>query len=388
MQYDFDNIIDRHGTYSTQWDYIDSRFGRSDILPFSISDTDFPVPEIVQTALSERMQHPIYGYTRWNHPDYKNSIVSWFKQRDQVEISSDWICYSPSVVWSISTLIRLKSVPGDAIATFTPMYDAFYGVIEQNNRLLMPVRLAAADKGYQIDWDSLETVLAQPQVKIFLLTNPHNPTGKVFSQAELMQLAELAQRHDVFIISDDIHKDIIYGSVRYTPLTNITQKNMALACSATKSFNTPGLGGSYLLLPDQELLSAFLRELKQKNALSSASIFGITAQMACYSAAGAEYLNQLVPYLKENLEYIHGFLNSKLPRLQFVIPEGTYLAWINVAGLEMTSNYLQDKLVNIGHVGIMPGKIYGDSHYLRMNIACPRAKLEDGLKRLYKGVNA
>jgi len=177
MQYDFDHIIDRKGTYSTQWDYIADRFGRDDILPFSISDTDFPVPQAVQTALTKRMQHPIYGYTRWNHADYKNSIVDWFKRRDQVTIDPDWICYSPSVVWSIGTMIRLKSLSGEAVATFTPMYDAFYGVIEQNDRLLVPVRLAAADAGYEIDWDSLETVLAQPQVKIFLLTNPHNPTG-------------------------------------------------------------------------------------------------------------------------------------------------------------------------------------------------------------------
>ncbi|MFD0896610.1 MalY/PatB family protein [Loigolactobacillus binensis] len=388
MKYNFDHIIDRHGTYSTQWDYIADRFGRNDILPFSISDTDFPVPQAVQTALSERMQHPIYGYTRWNHADYKNSIVNWFKQRDQATIDPAWICYSPSVVWSIGTLIRLKSQPGDAVATFTPMYDAFYGVIEQNERLLMPVRLAAADKGYQIDWDSLATVLAQPQVKLFLLTNPHNPTGKVFSKTELAHLVALAQQYHVFIISDDIHKDIVYGPVKYTPLTALTQTNIMLACSATKSFNTPGLGGAYLLLPDPKLRTAFMRELKQKNALSSASIFGITAQMACYSAAGAEYLDQLVPYLQANLQYVQTFLAQEIPKIHFTVPEGTYLAWLNVAQLNLTSDKLQAQLVNIGHVGIMPGATYGDSQYLRMNVACPRPKLEEGLRRLLKGVDA
>ncbi|MFL2029379.1 MalY/PatB family protein [Loigolactobacillus zhaoyuanensis] len=388
MQYDFDHIIDRKGTYSTQWDYIADRFGRDDILPFSISDTDFPVPQAVQTALTKRMQHPIYGYTRWNHADYKNSIVDWFKRRDQVTIDPDWICYSPSVVWSIGTMIRLKSLSGEAVATFTPMYDAFYGVIEQNDRLLVPVRLAAADAGYEIDWDSLETVLAQPQVKIFLLTNPHNPTGKVFTKAELTRLTDLAQQYGVFIISDDIHKDIVYGPAKYTPLTEITQTNMMLACSATKSFNTPGLGGAYLLLPDAELREAYLRELKAKNALSSASIFGITAQMACYSNDGAEYLDQLVPYLQANLQYVKQFLAEKLPAIRFTVPEGTYLAWLNVTDLNLASDQLQDQLVNTGHVGIMAGATYGDAHYLRMNIACPRAKLEEGLARLLKGVDA
>ncbi len=388
MQYNFDHIIDRKGTYSTQWDYIADRFGRDDILPFSISDTDFPVPQAVQTAITKRMQHPIYGYTRWNHADYKSSIVDWFKLRNHVDINPEWICYSPSVVWSIGTLIRLKSLPGEAVATFAPMYDAFYGVIEQNDRLLIPVRLAAADAGYGIDWDSLETVLAQPQVKVFLLTNPHNPTGKVFLKDDLTRLADLAQQYGVFIISDDIHKDIVYEPAKYIPLTEVTQTNMMLACSATKSFNTPGLGGAYLLLPDTELRELYLRELKSKNALSSASIFGITAQMACYSADGAEYLDQLVPYLQGNFQYVKQFLADRLPAIHFTLPEGTYLAWLNVAGLNLNSRQLQDQLVNKGHVGIMSGATYGDSHYLRMNIACPRAKLEEGLARLLKGVDA
>jgi cystathionine beta-lyase len=386
MDYDFDQIIDRHGTYSTQWDYIKDRFGRNDILPFSISDTDFPVPQAVQTALTLRMQHPIYGYTRWNHADYKHSISNWFATRYQATINDDWICYSPSVVFAIATLIRMNSQPGDAVATFTPMYDAFYGVIQANQRQLAPVRLQAADTGYAIDWDSLTVILAQPATKIFLLTNPHNPTGKVFSRSTLQRLVALCATYQVFLISDDIHADIVYQPNVYTPVTELTTTAVAVASSATKSFNTPGLGGSYLLLPDVKQREQFLVALKAKNALSSASIFGITAQMACYGTDGAAYLDQLLPYLAHNFEIVTNYFKQHHPAIRFVQPQATYLAWLNVEKLGLQSAELQDRLVNRGRVGIMPGATYGDSRYLRMNIACPQAKLIEGLRRFSKGL--
>lgn len=384
-KYDFNRVINRKNTYSTQWDYIVDRFGRNDILPFSISDTDFPVPIEVQSALTKRLQHPIYGYSRWNHDDYKNSIRSWFERDSEVHIDSDWIVYSPSVVFTIATLIKMNSDEGDTVALFTPMYDAFYGVIEQNQRVMSPIRLNAADKGYQIDWDTLTTVLSQPATKVFLLTNPHNPTGKIFTSAELTRIYQLCQQHHVFLISDDIHRDIVYAPNHYTPITTVGTHRVALCCSGSKTFNTPGLIGSYAFMPEAETRNEFLVELKQKNALSSVSILGMIAQMTAYNES-ADYVSELIDYLKENMAIITEFINSKLPELQFVAPEATYLAWINITNLNMTPEALQDKLVNVGRVGIMSGATYGDSHYLRMNVACPRVKLEEGLQRLYKGI--
>lgn len=386
-KYDFDQVIDRRNTYSTQWDYIADRFGRNDILPFSISDTDFPVPDSVQEALKKRIQHPIYGYSRWNHDDYKNSIVYWFKTRNNVKIDPEWIVYSPSVVFSIGTFIRMLSNSNETIATFTPMYDAFYKVIESNQRNLAPVRLGSAQQGYQIDWDSLETVLSQDQTKIFLLTNPHNPTGKVFSQTELNKINDICKRNNVFLISDDIHKDIIYSQTQYTPITNITTENTILCCSGSKTFNTPGLIGSYILIPDKALREQFLIELKSKNALSSVSILGMYAQMASYSEDGINYVNQLVDYIDKNMDLVKSFLDENLSDFKFIKPEATYLAWIDISKVNMSMEEMQDKMINIGKVGIMPGSTYGDSNYLRMNIACPKSKLEEGLKRLKNSFN-
>ncbi|AMR20997.1 MalY/PatB family protein [Lactiplantibacillus plantarum] len=387
MQYDFNKVINRRGTYSTQWDYIQDRFGRSDILPFSISDTDFPVPVGVQEALEQRIKHPIYGYTRWNNEDYKNSIINWFSSQNQVTINPDWILYSPSVVFSIATFIRMKSAVGESVAVFTPMYDAFYHVIEDNQRVLAPVRLGSAQQDYSIDWDTLKAVLKQTATKILLLTNPHNPTGKVFSDDELKHIVALCQQYNVFIISDDIHKDIVYQKAAYTPVTEFTTKNVVLCCSATKTFNTPGLIGAYLFEPEAELREMFLCELKQKNALSSASILGIESQMAAYNT-GSDYLVQLITYLQNNFDYLSTFLKSQLPEIRFKQPEATYLAWMDVSQLGLTAEKLQDKLVNTCRVGIMSGTTYGDSHYLRMNIACPISKLQEGLKRMEYGIRS
>lgn len=386
-KYDFDTVIDRKNTYSTQWDYISDRFGRNDILPFSISDTDFAVPDSVQTAIKKRIEHPIYGYSRWNHDDYKNSIVNWFQMKDNVTINPDWIVYSPSVVFSIGTFIRMMSQPNETVATFTPMYDAFYKVIESNHRSLAPVRLGSAQQNYVIDWDSLKTVLSQDQTKIFLLTNPHNPTGKVFSKEELHEINRLCKENNVFLISDDIHKDIVYPGSKYTPITEITTDKVVLCCSGSKTFNTPGLIGSYLFIPDDLLREKFLVELKEKNALSSVSILGMYAQMASYSEDGLNYVNQLVKYTNNNMNLAKDFINNNLPGFNFVSPTATYLAWIDVSNLNMNMDELQNKLINVGKVGIMPGSTYGDSNYLRMNVACPKTKLEEGLRRLKASFN-
>lgn len=381
MTVDFNRIIDRHNTYSTQWDYAKDRFGRNDVLPFSISDTDFAVPDKVQDALKRRIQHPIYGYTRWNHHDYKGTIKSWYKRRYGISINENIIAYSPSVVFSISDFIKMYSEKGDAVATFIPMYDAFYNTIESNNRILMPVKLGNAYQNYQIDWDMLKTALSQPKVKIFLLTNPHNPTGKVFKKNELQKISDLCYKYNVFLISDDIHQDIVYSPNKYVPILSIRNSDVVLCSSGSKTFNTPGLIGSYILCPDKKNYDQFLIDLKQKNALSSVSILGMYAQMAAYKADG--YVDNMVKYLHNNMEELRTFLidNQKLG-LKFVIPEGTYLAWIDCSNISLSEDELQNRLINVGHVGIMKGSTYGDRNCLRMNVACPVKKLKEGMSRI------
>ena len=385
MRYDFDRVIDRMGTYSTQWDYAADRFGRPDVLPFSISDTDFAVPDEVMGALRARMEHPIFGYTRWNHADYKAGVAGWFERDGVSHVDMDWVVYSPSVIYSAASIIRLVSEPGDAVVTLSPMYDAFYGLIEGHGRTLLSVSQASAMDGYGLDWDALDAALARQDSKVMLLTNPHNPTGKVFSGDELGRIVELCGRHGVFLISDDIHRDIILGEVPYTPVTDVTTEGVALLCSASKTFNTPGLIGSYALLPEEGLRERFLYELKQKNALSSVSVLGMTAQMEAY-CSGSEYVSEMVSYVRANMETLKAFLDESLPEIRFEVPEGTYLAWMDASGLGLEASELQRRLVDVGHVGIMSGETYGGAGYLRMNLACPRSKAERGMERMLRGI--
>ncbi len=387
MRYDFDRVINRMGTYSTQWDYAADRFGRSDVLPFSISDADFAVPDEVMDALRARMEHPIFGYTRWNHADYKGSVADWFARDGVSHVDMDWVVYSPSVIFSAASIIRLVSGPGDAVVTLTPMYDAFYGLIQGNGREFVTVGQASAMDGYDLDWDALELALSRPEAKVMLLTNPHNPTGKVFTADELARIAKLCQANGVFLISDDIHRDIILGGVPYTPVTNVTCEGVALLCSASKTFNTPGLIGSYALIPGADLREKFLFELKQKNALSSVSILGMTAQIEAYRLC-SDYVDELVCYIRDNMRALKGFLDANLPEIRFEVPEGTYLAWMDASDLGMNAAELQRRLVEVGHVGIMSGETYGGYGYLRMNVACPRSKVERGMERMLRGIRS
>lgn len=386
MAIDFNQVIDRRGTYSTQWDYAADRFGRDDVLPFSISDTDFPVPEEVEEALLERLRHPVFGYTRWNHADYKGGVVGWFQKDGSARgFDPEWVVYSPSVIFSVASIIRLLTAPGEGVIVCTPMYDAFYGVIQGNGRALVAVRQASAQDGYGLDWEALERAAADPRNRVMLLTNPHNPTGKVYSRAELERISAICRAHDVTVISDDIHRDVVYAPARYTPILDVETEGTVIACSSSKTFNTPGLIGSYCLIPDPILRERFLFELKQKNALSSVSILGMVAQMRAYERCEG-YVRGLVDHVAGNMAYLREFVEKNLSELRFAEPQGTYLAWIDASGLGLGPDELQDRLVNRGHVGIMSGAVYGEPGYLRMNVACPRPKLEEGLDRMLAGI--
>ena len=387
MSFDFDQVIDRHNTYCTQWDYIADRFGCDDVLPFSISDSDFAVPPEIVEALQNRLTHPLFGYTRWNHDDFKTPIVQWFERRGGARVISDWIVYSPSVIFTVAALIRILSRPGDSVVTFTPLYDGFYGAICANDREIAPVYIASANEGYSIDFDALYMACSDERSKVLLLTKPHNPTGKVFTKEELNTIVSIAKRTNTFIISDDIHRDIILGDIAYTPITDITTRNVALACSASKTFNTAGLICSYAFIPDTELRSSFLYELKNRNALSSASILGMYAQMVAYTKCDY-YVNELSRYIYSNMSFIKTFIDQNIPRVSFEVPQGTYLAWIDISNLNVRAQRLQIACVEQGKVGIMSGATYGEDHFMRMCVACPQVKLTYGLTGLLKGVQS
>lgn len=385
----FDEVIDRRGTYCTQWDYIEDRFGVNDLLPFTISDMDFKIPNKISEALKKRNTHPIYGYTRWNHNDFKVPIVNWYNQRFQTGIEMNWIVYSPSVMYTISKLIELKSTVGDQVVIQTPAYDAFFKTIKSNNREVIENKMQYEEGHYSIDVEDLEKKLASQKAKILLLCSPHNPTGRVWTKNELLKIVDLCNQYDVFLISDEIHMDIIREGHHHTPIVAVTEelKNIAICTSTSKTFNTSGLIGSYALIPDMELQKDFLDILKNRDGLSSASIMGIESVMAGYNDC-QDWVDGLNTYITENMYFTFDYLKQNIPEIKFTIPESTFLAWLDISELPFNMQEIQQALVTICAVAIMDGSVYGEEgqNFLRMNLGCSREKILDGLERLTKAI--
>lgn len=388
MNYNFDEILDRRGSYCTQWDYIEDRFGVKDLLPFSISDTDFRIPKPIADKILEVAKHEIYGYTRWNHHDFKSSITDFFKRRHACSMNEDWVLYSPSVMYSVSLLIRLLSNPKDIVVTFNPMYDSFFTVIEDNDRTLVSHNLQHGDGCFTIDFKLLEEQLKE--ASILLLCSPHNPTGRVWTSEEMEKMVSLCKQYHVKIISDEIHMDIQIRDHKHIPILSYyeTYEELYLVSSCSKTLNVPGLIGSYAIVANKEIYDAFLFQTRKKDFLNSVSILGMYATMSGYRECD-DYIDQMNVYIKENMKYVEDFIAAELPDFHFKKPDATYLAWIDVRDVPFTSDEIQNALIHVGEVAIMKGETYGENgyKYLRMNCGCPKAKLEEGLKRMKKAMD-
>lgn len=384
----FDKVVSRYGTYSTQWDYVQDRFGEKELLPFSISDMDFEIPDGTKKVLAQAVERGLFGYTRWNHQDFKGAISRWFDRRFQTKIEEEWISYSPSVIYSLSVFIQLLSNKNGKIATFTPCYDAFFSVLKENQRRLTPISLKR-EEHYKINFNDVETYFKREKPEIFLLCNPHNPTGRAFSKEELEQLIALCNQYGIAIISDEIHMDILRAGNTHLPILAFLDKidvPVVLLSSASKAFNSPGLGCSYVITPDEQLRTRFLAILKGRDGLSSVPYLGMLALQDCYNNQ-ENWLNELNQYIDGSFQLMTDILKEN-PRIITYIPEATYLAWMDLSNIPLSMDELQHILVHQEKVAIMRGDTYGreGDHYLRLNLGAPREKILDGLERLLRAV--
>ncbi|PQC53293.1 pyridoxal phosphate-dependent aminotransferase [Enterococcus faecium] len=385
----FDTAINRKGTYCTQWDYVEDRFGEADLLPFTISDTDFMVPKEVLKTLKERMNHPVFGYTRWNHHELKEAIKQWYQSRFDTLLEEEWIMYTPTVIYAVSTLIQMLTKKGEGVVLQTPAYDAFFKVIQDNDRLLVENPLIYEENQYRIDFTNLEEKLARPENKVLLLCSPHNPTGRVWKQWELEKIVALCRQYSIFLLSDEIHMDILGRGQRHIPITRFNYEQVAIVTSGTKTFNFPGLTFAYALIPNLGLREHFQRKLKNADGLSSTNIFGMLATMSAYRYC-SHWVDELNHYLESNQRYVKTFIQEKLPDVKVVDLEATYLMWLDVYKAVSDIPLLREKLISVGKVAIMDGSIYGGNghQFLRLNIGCPKSKLVDGLDRMLKSFEA
>lgn len=385
--FDFSKVVDRHGTWCTQWDYVADRFGSADLLPFTISDMDFATAPCILEALTQRLSHGVLGYSRWKNDEFLAAIQHWFLTRHNTKIDPQSLVYGPSVIYMVSELIRQWSSAGDAVVIHTPAYDAFYKAIEGNQRVVRAVELEKRTDGWYCDMTALENALSRPESKILLLCSPQNPTGKVWTRDELETMAELCQRHGVKVISDEIHMDMVWGDHPHIPWSNVARDSWALLTSGSKSFNIPALTGAYGMIEDAQSRNDYLSALKGRDGLSSPAVLALTAHIAAYQQ-GASWLDALRDYLASNLHYVSRELNAAFPELSWQVPQSTYLAWIDLRPLNIDDRELQEALIHQQKVAIMPGYTYGKEGrgFVRLNAGCPRSKLEKGVQGLINAI--
>ncbi len=380
--YNFDEVIERRNTDCAKWDIVKDE----DMLPMWVADMDFRCPPEIIDALYRRVEHGVFGYAGAYH-SYYTSTINWMKKRHNWEIELDWICSSPGIVPALDMLVRGLTHPGDEVIIQTPVYHPFFSVISNNHCKVVENELVLDGYRYMMDLDDLEKKL-NPNVKLLILCSPHNPVGRVWTKNELIRLGELCLKHDVTVISDEIHSDLVFPGYEHQVYASISPElaRKCVVCNApSKTFNIAGIQASSIIIPDESIRREY-QKIAKNTGLGLPNVFAITALQAAYDHGG-EWLDELRIYLKDNFEYLQKYVREKIPTVNVISSEGTYLAWLDFRGLgiddmELENLMKQEKLV------LSPGRIFGNNGwgFQRINIGCPRAILIEGSHRLEKAV--
>jgi len=388
MPFDFDEIIDRQNTNSLKYDFAAERGMPEDLLPLWVADMDFRTPPAVVDALVAAAQHGIFGYSDTKE-DYFQAVQHWLSSRLGWQVEQEWLIKSPGVVFAIANSVRALTRPGDAVIIQQPVYYPFGSVVKDNGRQLVVSELHYENGQYTIDFADFEAKIVENQVKLFILCNPHNPVGRVWTRAELEQLGEICLRHQVRVIADEIHADFIYPGYRHEVFANLRPELAAITVTCTapsKTFNLAGLQVSNLLAANREIKHAIVHEI-HRSGYSQLNTLGLVACQAAYEH-GAEWLDELIAYLQGNLSFIRDFLQEHLPEIRLVEPQGTYLAWLDCSGLGLSEAERQDLIVNRAKLWLDNGSMFGagGANFERINYACPRSTLIQALERLERAV--
>ena len=382
MKYDFNEIVPRKGTHSYKWDYNTSE----NILPMWVADMDFRAAPPVVEALAKRVQHGIFGYTKVP-TQYFEAIINWFQRRHQFHIEKEWLLVAAGVMPAVSAIIKSLTEPGDQVIIQTPVYNRFFSVIPNAKCKVVTNDLIYRDGKYSIDFDDLEKKAAHPLTKVFLLCNPHNPTGRVFTKAELIRMGEICLKHGVTVVSDEIHCDLVHTGHKHIPFASINQtflENSVTCISPSKSFNLAGLQVANIVCAKAELTKKIDTALKVSE-LYELNPFAVEGLIAAYNE-GEEWLEALNAYLFENYNNLKNFFEKNLSKFKVLPLEGTYLVWIDITASGLTSAEFAHLLLEKEDLWITHGTLYGESGegFVRINIGCPRKLLIDGLEKIKK----
>lgn len=387
-QYQFDQIVERNNTNCDKWDDCEEEFGRKDLIPLWIADMDFQSPPEVIQAIIDRAEHGIYGYTI-RTVEYYRSVANWVKKRHGWDVSIDSICPAPGVVPTLAISILSFTKPGDKILVQSPVYAPFFNMVEENNRGLITNPLIYHNGIFDIDFDDFEKKIKDPEVKMFILCNPHNPVGRVWTKQELLKMGNLCLQYGVMIVSDEIHSDIVYSGNKHIPIASLSPDlaSISLTCLApSKTFNIAGLKTSMVIVEDIAKKKSFLSREHAMN-LQNNNVFGIEASLAAYTY-GDRWLTELIQYLEGNISFVDQFFKSRVPEIKLVFPEGTYIPFIDCKELGLNSKDLQSFFVNQAGVAMNNGRDFGieGEGFMRMNIAAPRGIIQSALERMEKAV--
>lgn len=379
MKYDFDSVNNRVGTNSVKWDI------HPDVIPLWVADMDFQVLPEIKEALSRRVEQGIFGYTEVPE-SYYEAIINWFDRRHHWHIDRSWILYTSGVIPATAAALKAFTLPGEKVLIQTPVYNCFFSSIANCGCEPVENELVREGNTYRIDFADFEKKCADPKTTVFLLCNPHNPAGRVWTKDELERMNEICMRHDVKVISDEIHCELIMPGYTFVPFASISEAcadNSVILNSPTKSFNIAGLQIANIICKNREWLRRIDRAVNI-NETCDVNPFGVIALQEAYNK-GAEWIDELNTYLYDNYKALKDFFHEELPKLEVLKLEGTYLVWVDITALEFTSDEVADKLLKEAKVWVNSGTMYGrkaGQGYLRINIATPRATLMEGLKRM------
>ncbi len=384
MKYNFDTVIPREGTFCEKYDLRQRIFGRSDVIPMWVADMDFASPPPVLEAIARRLQHPILGYS-YRSDSYWQSIVEWVDRRNGWKIDPAWLEFVPGVVPGLVLALRAFTQPGDGVVIQPPVYHPFARQIRLNDRTVLnnPVRLVG--NHYEIDFEDLDRKLAE--AKVFLMSNPHNPTGRVFTREELTRIGELCVKHDVLILADEIHSDLVYRPHKHLHIASLDKRfadRTLTFIAPSKTFNLAGLSTASVIIPNTSLLAQFRHEIAKLHA-DQGTIFGTLALETAYRQ-GEEWLDELLVYLQGNIDYVLRFLQEKMPSVRAVRPEGTYLMWLNFSAWPFSHEELTRFMIDQAALGLNEGSMFGEEGrgWMRMNIATRREVVRQAMTQLYE----
>ena len=376
--YDFDTPVKRFGTDSMKW-----AVGENE-LPMWVADMDFKTaPEIID-ALGDRVMHGVFGYTDVDN-DWYEAYIGWWKKRHQFEIKKEWLMFCTGVVPAISSIVRKLTTPGEKVVIQTPVYNIFFNSIINNGCRVLESPLIYEDGAYSMDFEDLEKKLSDPQVNLMILCNPHNPVGKIWSREELIRVGELADKHGVTVVSDEIHCDLTLPDKGYVPFASASDicKEISITCIApTKAFGIPGIQTAAIFVTNPFLRHKVNRAINT-DEVAEPNVFAHHAAIAAFTN-GEEWLDELREYLFENRCMSESYISEKIPVLKAIHAEATYLLWIDISGLNKKSSEVASFIRANTGLYLSDGEAYGKSgeYFLRMNLACSRGVLEDGLLRL------